>query len=90
MGNLGQELADQNEAFRVKVDSMMAVRSEDIAKCFQAAQQAGQIGPAVDVQELAAFCFNSWEGAILRMKVTKTAAPLKTFNHILFDSILKQ
>ena len=90
MGNIGQELADQNEAFRAKVDSMMQVRSEDIAKCLLAAQQAGEIDSSLDVQELAAFCFNSWEGAILRMKVTKTAAPLRTFIHILFDSILKQ
>jgi TetR/AcrR family transcriptional repressor of nem operon len=89
LGNLGQELADQNEAFRLKVEATMAVRSEDIARCLRAAQQAGQIDAALDVQELAAFCFNSWEGAILRMKVAKSTAPLHTFIHTLFDGILK-
>jgi TetR/AcrR family transcriptional repressor of nem operon len=90
MGNLGQELADQNEVFRAKIDEMMAIRSDNIAKCLYAAQQAGQIDAALDVQELAAFCFNSWQGAMLRMKVTKTPAPLQIFIHTLFDVVLKQ
>ena len=90
MGTLGQELADQNEVFRTKIDAVMMLNAEDFAKCFSAAQQSGQITAALDVQELAAFCFNSWQGAMLRMKVTKTPAPLHNFSHMLFDVILKQ
>ena len=90
MGTLGQELADQNEVFRTAIDGMMLFSVEDFAKCFSAAQQSGQINATLDVQELAAFCFNSWQGAMLRMKVTQTPAPLHSFIHMLFDVILKQ
>jgi TetR/AcrR family transcriptional repressor of nem operon len=88
-GNLGQELADQNETFRLKVDEVMTLWSNEIATCFRAAQQAGQIDPALDTDELAAFCYNSWQGAMLRMKVTKSLTPLRLFIHTLFDVILK-
>jgi TetR/AcrR family transcriptional repressor of nem operon len=89
-GNLGQELADQNETFRLKVDDVMNLWSNDIADCFKAAQQAGQIDPSLDADELAAFCYNSWQGAMLRMKVTKSLAPVQLFTDMLFDVILKR
>jgi len=90
MGTLGQELADQNEVFRARIDTLMMLSAEELVTCLSAAQQSGQINASLDMQELAAFCFNSWQGAMLRMKVTKTPAPLHTFIHILFDVILKQ
>lgn len=90
LGNLGQELSDQNETFRLKIDEAMTLRSSDFATILRLAQQAGQIDAAVDVDELAAFCYNSWQGAMLRMKVTKTPAPLNLFVHTLFDVILKR
>lgn len=88
-GNLGQELADQNETFRLKIDEVMGLWSDDIAACLAAAQQAGQINPDLDVNELAAFCYNSWQGAMLRMKVTKSLTPLRQFTDMLFNVILK-
>ena len=89
LGNLGQELSDQNETVRLHVNDMMSKVANDIAACLSAAQQAGEINPALDVQELAAFCYNSWQGAMLRMKVTKSSRPLQTFVHTLFEVILK-
>lgn len=89
IGNLGQELSDQNEAFRLKIDETMTRISDKVAECLRAAQAAGQINAELDVDTLADFCYNGWQGALLRMKVTKTPAPLHTFINTLFAVILK-
>lgn len=89
LGNLGQELADQNEAFRGRIDETMQSLSDNLAECLRVAQQAGQVNPALDADELAAFIYNSWQGALLRMKVTKSIAPIEAFQHTIFNVILK-
>ena len=89
LGNLGQELSNQNETMRLHISEAMSVVVNDVAGCLLAAQQEGEIDPAVDVQELAAFIYNSWQGAMLRMKITKSAEPLKIFLNTLFNVILK-
>ena len=60
-----------------------------LAGCLKAAQQQGQISAALDPVETAEFIYNSWQGALLRMKVTKSMTPLQTFEKMLFDVILK-
>jgi len=89
LGNLGQELSDQNETFRLQIDDHMTAFANDLESCLMAAQRAGQINAALNVPELAAFCYNSWQGAMLRMKVAKSVEPLRTFTDMLFNVILK-
>jgi len=89
LGTLGQELADQNETFRTYINDRMMFFVEDIEKSLSAAQQAGQINAALDVKELSSFIYNSWQGAMLRMKITKNPEPLRTFANTLFNIILK-
>jgi len=89
LGTLGQELADQNETFRTYINERMMYFVDDIEGCLAAAQQAGQINAALDPHTLAAFIYNSWQGAMLRMKVTQNAEPLQTFMDMLFNVILK-
>ncbi|MBI1256011.1 MAG: TetR family transcriptional regulator [Chloroflexi bacterium] len=89
LGNLGQELADQNEAFRLKVEEGMDTLAGELATCLRAAQEAGQINPALNADDLAAFIYNSWQGTMLRMKVSKSMEPVWTFERMLFDVLLK-
>ena len=89
LGTLGQELSDQNETFRTSINEYMTFFEADLETCLVAAQQADQISAALDVHELAAFCYNSWQGAMLRMKVTKSPEPLHMFMDMLFNVILK-
>ncbi len=89
LGNLGQELADQNEAFRLKIDEAMRVQPSVLASTLKAAQAQGQIDPSLDVEAIAEFIYNSWQGAMLRMKVAKSITPLQVFEKTLFDTILK-
>ncbi len=90
IGNLGQEMADLSEVMRVHIDAIMDQWASRISMGLQKAQQQGQIPSAFDCQELGTFCLNSWQGAMLRMKVTKDVLPLRAFIHEVFEVMLHQ
>ncbi len=89
IGNLGQELADQSEAFRSTIEEILTEWRGRFAECLQQAQDAGEIPSHLDPQVLAEFILSSWEGAILRAKVTKNTAPLQVFIKLVFEQTLK-
>ena len=51
------------------------------------AQAAGEISPATDCDELAAFFWIGWEGAVLRAKLDRHPAALKIFADGFFTSV---
>lgn len=88
-GNLGQELADQSEVFRTRLEAVLSEYRAKIARCFCEAQRVGDLRADLDADQLAGFCLNSWEGAILRMKVAKSYEPLDDFLFVMFETVLK-
>ena len=88
-GNLGQEMADQSEAFRTRLEEVLGRYRAKIAGCLREAQAAGELGADLDAELLAGFCLNSWEGALLRMKVARSHEPLEDFLTVIFGAILK-
>ena len=89
IGNLSQEMADQNESFRARLEEIFESWVDRYAKCLREAQQAGEIGPDLDVRELAEFWLNSWQGAVLRAKTMRSTAPLRTFLGVMFGDLLQ-
>lgn len=89
IGNLGQELADQNERFRARLDEIFNAWKERFAACLREAQRAGELAPDVDPAVMAGFILSGWEGAILRAKVMKSPQPLRDFIDTLFATILR-
>lgn len=88
IGNLGQELADQNERFRDRLAEVFCDWLNIFADCLRQAQQAGALNPQLDAKKLASFLLSGWEGAILRAKVMRSPEPLKQFVGILFTTVL--
>jgi TetR/AcrR family transcriptional regulator, transcriptional repressor for nem operon len=88
-GNLAQEMADQNESFRLQLQQATDRWRQQFAECIQSAQIAGEISNAASSLELAEFCLNSWEGALLQMKLSKSDAPLQNYIQFMFGLILK-
>ena len=88
-GNLGQEMADQSEAFRTRLEEVLSQYRGRIAACLREAQAAGELRIDMDADRLAGFCLNSWEGAVLRMKVAKGYEPLEDFLAVIFETVLK-
>ena len=88
IGNLGQELADQNERFRDRLAEVFCDWLDIFAACLRQAQHDGKLNPRLDAQKLASFLLSGWEGAILRAKVMRSPEPLKQFVAILFTTVL--
>jgi TetR/AcrR family transcriptional repressor of nem operon len=79
VGNLCQELADTNAAVAEKAEYLFRIYTTALARCIRSAQNAGEVGRDADPDRLAEAIFNSWEGAILRMKSSRNILPLNAF-----------
>jgi TetR/AcrR family transcriptional repressor of nem operon len=89
VGNLSQEMADQSEAFRARLEEIFESWVDRYAECLRHAQEVGEISPDLDVRELAEFWLNSWQGAVLRAKTMRSTAPLRTFLGVMFGNLLQ-
>lgn len=90
IGNLAQELADQNERFRARLDEIFRGWKKRFAACLRKAQRAGDLTKDVDPAVLAGFILSGLEGAILRAKLMKSPQPLRDFIDTLFATVLKK
>ncbi len=90
LANLGAETADVVGVVRERLAARFAEWQRVVAGCLREARELGELSPAADVDALAAFVIHSWEGALIRMKVDRSAAPLATFDHFVFDVLLTE
>lgn len=89
IGNLGQEMADQNERFRARLEVIFARWKERFAACLRDAQHRGELSADSDAAALADFLLAGWEGAILQSKLTRSPESLRNFINLLFDRVLR-
>jgi TetR/AcrR family transcriptional repressor of nem operon len=89
IGNLSLEMSGLSDNIREKLDSVFGRMRADIILCLKEAQKAGDLSETLDISETADFVVNSWEGAVLRMKVAKNASPLVNFEKSIFDRMLR-
>lgn len=88
IGNLSQEMSDQSEVLRARLEEAMTRTRNLFAGCIKLAQQSGQVDPTLDHVQLAEFFLSGWHGALLRAKTTKTTAPQRAFIALVFDKVL--
>ncbi len=79
VGNLCQELAETNATIAEKAEYLFRNYTAPLARCICSAQNAGEVNRGADPDRLAEAIFNSWEGAILRMKSSRNIQPLNAF-----------
>jgi TetR/AcrR family transcriptional repressor of nem operon len=87
IGNLGQELASLDDAFRLQLEAVLLSWEARVAACLQQAIDAGELAPGSDAMELSRFFWIGWEGAVLRAKLTRNADPLNQFADFFFATI---
>jgi TetR/AcrR family transcriptional repressor of nem operon len=90
IGNLMQEMSDLSESFRVKVGDVYSLMQARIAQLLAEAKDRGELPAGMDPERTAWFILDSWEGAIMHMKLTRSSEPLEICKRMLFDHILKQ
>jgi len=89
IGNLGQELADQNERFRARLEVIFQSWKKRFAACLAEAQERGELAADLDPDVIADFILAAWEGAILRTKVMKSSDSIQNFIDTLFNTVLR-
>lgn len=75
MGEIGGASAPAREALKKAVDSYRDL----LAKALVRAQSEGDVRRDRDAATLANFLVNGWQGALLRMKIERSAGPLREF-----------
>lgn len=88
IGNLGQELAGQNESFRLRLDRIFSDWRSRFAECLAEARERGDIDAKADPQSLAQLLQMGWQGATLSSKVSKSVEPMTQFATMFFEQVL--
>lgn len=89
IGNLSQEMGDLSPAFRKRLEEIFVMMRSRIEGVLNEALRGGDLPGSLNAREMADFIINSWEGAIVRMKVQKNTEALRLFDRMIFNGILK-
>ena len=76
---MGQEMSDSNEAIRHKVREILIRNTQLFADVLEQAKVAGEIPEDAQTDVIAEFILNAWEGALMRMKASKSRESLDVF-----------
>jgi TetR/AcrR family transcriptional repressor of nem operon len=87
IGNLMQELAATNPAFREAIQEALLGWEERMADCLEQAVTEGDIPPSINVRPFAEFFWTGWEGALMQAKRHQTVQPLTQFVEIFFMAL---
>lgn len=79
VGNLGQEMGLLPESFRQRLRAAFEDWQQRTARCLREAQAAGDLAAELDCEQLAAWFWIGWEGAVLRAKLEASTRPLEIF-----------
>jgi TetR/AcrR family transcriptional regulator, transcriptional repressor for nem operon len=89
IGDFSLEATPLSDLLRERLVDIFAEWRKPFAACITEGQAAGEIAKTFAADELADFLIASWEGAILRMKVERSAAPLERFKRIAFATVYR-
>lgn len=87
IGDFSVETTQISEALRTRLVDVYREWLAPFAACIAEGQRDGSIADRFPPDDLADFLIASWEGAILRMKVERDAAPLERFKRIAFATV---
>lgn len=85
IGNLGQEMGAINDNYRERLESVFLIWQHKVAACLYEAQTQRSLSDKLDCEQLAAFFWIGWEGAILRAKLVRSTQPLDLFAQQFFN-----
>ncbi|MFI3190108.1 TetR family transcriptional regulator [Crenothrix sp. D3] len=89
LGNLIGEIGDSSEVCRVALQTTLNSYRDALQLGISLAQQQGTIRTDKSARELADLLVNTWQGALLRMKVEQSTAPLKQCCQALLGDFFK-
>lgn len=87
IGDLSIEVTQTSDLIREQLHRVFEQWLQPFAECIAEGQALGEFSTAFEPQEIAEYFLASWEGAILRMKVERSIAPLNRFRKIFFTTL---
>jgi TetR/AcrR family transcriptional repressor of nem operon len=89
LGLFAAEMAQEYPRMREELKSVFETWCGAVETVLREAQAAGDIDPRHDPGQLARFLVNGWEGAMIRLKVTRDRGPIDDFFNTSFKVLLK-
>jgi len=79
VGNLGQEVLVLPDSFRSQLEATLLDWQRRLADCLREAAKREQLRSGCNCDDLAAYFWIGWEGAVLRARLSQTVQPLDCF-----------
>jgi TetR/AcrR family transcriptional regulator, transcriptional repressor for nem operon len=89
LGLFAAEMAQEYPRMREELRLVFENWCEAVESVLREAQAAGDIDPRHDPGQLARFLVNAWEGAAIRLKITRDRSPIDDFFNVSFKVLLK-
>ena len=82
IGNLSAESSDDVPLLREALKDSLSTWADLLSSVIVEGQAIGEIKPGLEPSAMARFLINSWEGTVIRMKITNDRRPLDDFMSI--------
>lgn len=89
LGNMMGEISDTSPLCQKSLHTAVKRYRDLLRTALQQAQQQGTIRTDKSAEEMADFLVDSWQGALLRMKIEKSSTPLKYCIDNLLNDLFK-
>lgn len=87
LGGLGQELSAVSEVFRSRIEACFSEIVEQLTACLEEARRNGDLRADAHPRHLASLLVDCWEGAALRSRLRREAAPLDAMLDFYFRAV---
>lgn len=87
VGNLGQEVTTIEESLRLCLEAIFCDWERRLARCLDAAIDAGELPVTADTAQLAHAFWIGWEGAVLRARVVRNSGPILAFVDLFYKAL---
>ena len=85
LGNFAAEMSESSELCRLTLQEVVAGWRKRFASYLRKAQADGSVRTDLSAEQLTDFFWNAWEGALLRMKIERSTAPVRACVNLMFD-----
>jgi TetR/AcrR family transcriptional repressor of nem operon len=89
VGNFAAEVTESSAMCRDVLSASMGDWRQRLSGLIRQAQEAGSVRADLDADQLSAFFWDAWEGALLRMKIEQSSEPLKQTVRLVLDHLLR-
>ena len=89
IGNLSQEMGDLNPAFSEKLTQSVETMAGVYQDILDRAKDTDLVPNGLDSSQMAEFIVTSWHGALIKVKINRSVAPLKLHKKFILALVTK-